>query len=246
MWLVGRSSHRFALALLPAAVLGISGVAGRIWAETLFAGSDIPRDHAEFGSNGIAVLSRSLLAIGDSFALGMVVAVLFVWIERGELAWWTRRRATTTGWSLVVVGSLGGLLLKDDHLWLMGTATSLAAAGVILLIVDPSARHEPSMLVRAAGWRPVEYTGEISLSFYLWHYPVIVVMSRTGLFGTDSLPSLLGSIFAVAGISFALASLTFKWVERPAMTGRWPRLGARKMFTFARRFRHSAESGGHG
>ena len=89
-------------------------------------------------------------------------------------------------------------------------------------MVDPSARNQPSALVRIASWRPIEYVGEISLSVYLWHFPMIVLVSRAGLFGDDSLASLLGSASVVTLTSVALGAMTFTWIERPAMTGRWP------------------------
>jgi peptidoglycan/LPS O-acetylase OafA/YrhL len=176
------------------------------------------------------VLSRSLLALGDTFAAGMVAAVFFVWTERGELPWWTRRRATVTAWTLVGVGTVVGLALHDSHPWFLGTATALAAGGIIVLMVDPSARREPSRLVRIASWRPVEYIGEISLSVYLWHFPMIILVSRAGWFGTDSIASLLGSTVVVAAVSIALGAVTFALVERPAMTGQWPvvRSGSRR------------------
>jgi peptidoglycan/LPS O-acetylase OafA/YrhL len=228
VWLVGRSSRRLALALLPPAVLGVAGLAGRWWAEHLYAqASGMTVFEAEFGSHGIAVLSRSLLGIGDTFALGMLVAVLFVWTERGELSWWTRRRASAVGWTLVVVGSIAALLIRETHPWFMGTCTSIGAAAVILLMVDPSARNQASRLVRVGSWRPIEYVGEISLSVYLWHYPMIILASRTGWFVDDSLASLLGSATVVTISSIALGAITFSWVERPAMTGRLPTLRSR-------------------
>jgi peptidoglycan/LPS O-acetylase OafA/YrhL len=223
VWLVGRSSRRLSLALIPPAVLGAAGLAGRAWSEHLYAQtSGLTVFQAEFGSNGIAVLSRSLLALGDTFAVGMVIAVLFVWTERGELPRWTRRIATTTGWTLVAVGAVGGFYLRESQPWFMGTFTSLAAGGVILLMVDPGVRRESSVLVTIASWRPVEYLGEISLSFYLWHFPMIVLASRAGLFGTDSLTSLLGSTVLVTIAATLLGAITFTWIERPAMTGQWP------------------------
>ena len=86
VWLVGRSSRRLALALIPPLVLGVVGLAGRAWAENLYGpGAGLTQFQAEYGDNGVAVLSRSLLALGDNFALGMLVAVVFVWTERGEL-----------------------------------------------------------------------------------------------------------------------------------------------------------------
>jgi peptidoglycan/LPS O-acetylase OafA/YrhL len=228
VWLVGRSSRRLALALVPPSVLGAAGLAGRAWAEHLYAqSSGLSAFEAEFGAHGVAVLSRSLLGLGDIFAVGMVVAVLYVWTERGELPRWTRRTATTVAWTLVVVGAAGGLVLRDSHPWFMGTFTSLAAGGVILLMVDPGARREPSRLVAIASWRPIEYLGEISLSLYLWHFPMIILASRAGLFGTDSLPSLLGSVLLVAAAATLLGAITFTWIERPAMTGQWPTLRSR-------------------
>jgi len=168
------------------------------------------------------VLSCSLLGLGDTFALGMVVAVLFVWTERQELPRWTRSRATATGWGAIVVGTVGGLVLRDSNPWFMGSFTSVAAGGVILLMTDPSARGESSWLVRLASWRPVEWLGEISLSFYLWHFPMIVLVARADLFGTDSWGSLAGSVALVSAASALLGSITFTLVERPAMTGQWP------------------------
>jgi peptidoglycan/LPS O-acetylase OafA/YrhL len=220
VWLVGRSPRRLAVALLPAAVLGVAGVSARVWAEHLYAGSSgLTPYEAEFGANGIAVLSRSVLGIGDAFALGMVIAVLFVFIQRGELSWWTRRRAAVTGWTLLPLGAIVALALHDARPWLMGTFTSVAAAAVILLVVDPGARDESSVLVRIGDWRFLEYTGRVSLSLYLWHYSVLIMVTRAGIFEEDSLLSMLGSTVVVATIALALASVTFRWVEHPAMTG---------------------------
>ena len=122
----------------------------------------------------------------------------------------------------MLVGSIGGLALRESHPWFMGTFTSLAAGGVILLMVDPGARRESSALVRIASWRPIEYLGEISLSLYLWHFPMIILASRAGLFDTDSLASLAGSVLLVASAATLLGAITFAWIERPAMTGQWP------------------------
>lgn len=223
VWLVGRSSRRLVLALIPPLVLGVAGLAGRAWAEHLYApGSGLTQFQAEYGDNGVAVLSRSLLALGDNFALGMLVAVAFVWTERGELPWWTRRRAHAAGWTLIVLGVVGGLLIRDAYPWFTGTLTSVAAAAIILLLVDPTARQESSVLVRMAAFKPLEYVGAISLSVYLWHYPVIVLLSRAELFDADSVTSLVGAPAIVAAVSIALGAITFAWIERPAMTGQFP------------------------
>ena len=93
---------------------------------------------------------------------------------------------------------------------------------IILLLVDPTARQESSVLVRIAAVKPLEYVGAISLSVYLWHYPVIVLLSRAELFDSDSVTSLISAPSIVAAVSIMLGAITFAWIERPAMTGRFP------------------------
>lgn len=213
-----RGTRRIWWALLPAGVLLVAGLAGRVWAEAWFARrDDLSTFSAEFGANGIAVLSRSLLALGDNFALGMVVAVLFVWIERGDLPWLTARRITVVGIPVILVCGALGVVLHDPHPWFTGTAMALASAVILLMVVEPTARRTPSTLVRLAGNRPLDYVGRISLSTYLWHYPVIVLASRFDLVGGDTPATMLWAPLLVATVSLALGAVSYRWVELPAM-----------------------------
>jgi peptidoglycan/LPS O-acetylase OafA/YrhL len=222
--LVGRFKHRLAAALLPAVLLWLAGLIGRVWAEHLYAGMPgISSLEAEYGPHPVAVLSRSLLGLGDMFAAGMVVAVLFVWTERGELPWWNRRRAKIVAGCSIMVGIVGAASLHEIHPWFVGAFTALVAGGAIMLIADPEARREPSVIVRLVGWPPAEYLGKISLSVYLWHYPVLILLTRAHLFTVDSIPVAIGSTVTVAVLAVALGSLTYTWVERPALTGKRPR-----------------------
>lgn len=219
----GASRRAFAIALVPAGFLIVVGLAGRAWAEHLYRGRpDLGAFSAEFGANGVAVLSRSLLALADNFGFGMAVAVVFVWMERGRLGRWTHRRVMTWGTAVIVAGGLLGLLVHDSHPWFMGTFIALASAALLLLLVEPTARGTDSALVRLAGFRPIVYVGEISLSVYLWHYPLILLASRWNLIGGDSALSMAWSPLLIGAASIALGALTFRFVERPAMAGRLP------------------------
>jgi peptidoglycan/LPS O-acetylase OafA/YrhL len=117
------------------------------------------------------------------------------------------------------VGAAGGLVLLNVQHWFVGTFTGLAAAGLLLLVADPTARGRDTRISRLAGVPPLRYVGEISYSVYLWHVPVIVLVSRLDWFRTDSPATLLGALVIVAAASIALGSITFRWIERPAM--RW-------------------------
>ena len=217
----GSSRSRLLLALVPAGVLFLMGFAGRAWAEEWYdRRPGLSTFSAEFGENGIAVLSRSLLGLGDNFAFGMVVAVLYIWMRRGELPWLTHRRALAIGTVLVLGGGLGGILLHEAHPWFLGTSMSAASAGLLLLLVEPPARGIDSAVVRFATIPPLEYVGRISLSVYLWHYPMIVLASRFDLVGGDSVGTMLWAPLLVSSAALVLGSITYAFVERPAMAGR--------------------------
>jgi peptidoglycan/LPS O-acetylase OafA/YrhL len=217
----GRSRRGLVLALVPPGVLFLLGFAGRTWAEEWYERRPgLSTFSAEFGANGIAVLSRSLLGLGDNFAFGMVVAVLYVWMRRGELTWLTHHRVLVLATVLVLGGGLGGILLHDVHPWFLGTSMAAASGGLLLLLVEPAARGTDSAVVRFASFAPLEYVGRISLSVYLWHYPMIVLASRFDLVGGDSLATMLWAPALVSAAALVLGSVTYALVERPAMAGR--------------------------
>lgn len=88
-----------------------------------------------------------------------------------------------------------------------------AAATALIIAAGPTTpRWSPLRILDA---RPVQYTGGISYSWYLWHWPLIViapfVLSRELRF-MDRV--------AILGLSFGLAALTKHFVEDPGRT-RW-------------------------
>jgi peptidoglycan/LPS O-acetylase OafA/YrhL len=95
-----------------------------------------------------------------------------------------------------------------------------ASGGLLLMLVEPTGRGTSSTLVRFASIPALEYVGRISLSVYLWHYPMIVLASRFDLVGGDSLVTMVWAPALVSAAALVLGSVTYAFVERPAMEGR--------------------------
>ena len=66
------------------------------------------------------------------------------------------------------------------------------------------------------GWRPLVYIGRISYSLYLWHWPVIVFYRM--LYGGELDPR---ATVTVVTLSFALAVLSYHFVETPFRSARF-------------------------
>ena len=87
---------------------------------------------------------------------------------------------------------------------------ALATAGVIACVALVPA----SPWARALSLRPVRYVGAISYGLYLFHWPIFVVVdhARTGLDGW--------ALFALrVGLSFAVAAVSFRYLEMPVRRG---------------------------
>jgi peptidoglycan/LPS O-acetylase OafA/YrhL len=54
-------------------------------------------------------------------------------------------------------------------------------------------------------FRPLVYIGTISYGFYLWHYPIVLGLSKYGNMGK----------MAALMLSFGLASASYHWIELP-------------------------------
>jgi peptidoglycan/LPS O-acetylase OafA/YrhL len=107
-------------------------------------------------------------------------------------------------------------LLYDAATPFPGTAAILPVVATLVVIVagTPSGSLSPAPLMT---WRPVQYTGEISYSLYLWHWPVIILAPF--VLGREA--GLLDRVLLLVGV-VVLSALTKRYVEDPArFTHRW-------------------------
>lgn len=127
----------------------------------------------------------------DAILLGSALAL---WVARdGRLP---------RGW----VAALGAVMLlsatalggaADVYL----VAPTLAALGAVLLLARPA---------NLFAWTPLGFTGRISYSLYLWHVPMIYVIVHR--MNNDPLIVRVAALF---GVSYALAILSYRFIEQP-------------------------------
>ncbi|MDR6909287.1 peptidoglycan/LPS O-acetylase OafA/YrhL [Rhodococcus fascians] len=207
------------LAMIPVVVMFVVGITGKLYTASRVGPSGITDPKLlDWGPNEIAVLSRSFWSLADNFTYGMLAAVVFVAIDNGMLKgaiatrmrWWT-------GIAMIPTAVISLKLIDDNSRWQSSTV-AFGSALLILFIIVPLARGEKSALAERADWAPLSYVGMISLSVYLWHFPVLIVIGRFGWLAGDSVPGMAWNFLVIAVVSIAFGSLTYRFIEKPALT----------------------------
>ncbi len=117
------------------------------------------------------------------------------------------------GW-LGLGGLLTATLVLSSTTLFPGTAVLLPALSTAL-ILWATTRNPHSLIARTLGARPLQVIGRLSYSWYLWHWPVIVLGSAIIL-----APSLTVRM-SLAALSLVPAAASFWLVEDPIRHSRW-------------------------
>ncbi len=210
----GRSSRgRMRVALVPAGLLLALGIAGKIVASQTLASSS---QSELIGNTWHAVLERSFLAQADLFAFGMAAAVIVLAADDAKLRNAQILRSLAGGAAVViaiVVGLAYGSFGLDQRPY--NTITAAACALLILWLVLPGReRRSPALAVLNS--RLVVGIGIISYSIYLWHDPIIRWLGDHGHMASGA-AGLAVNVVVVLAISLVLSSITYRFVEAPAM-----------------------------
>lgn len=141
-----------------------------------------------------------------AFGAGAVLALV---LHRIRLGRW----AAAVSWAGIALIGLP-IFLFDTSMAYPGTGALAPVVGTMLVIAAgaPAGRFAPTRLMAL---RPIQTTGEISYSLYLWHWPPIVLLPAILDRELGFWPRL-----SIVGIAFALAWLTVHLVENPARFGR--------------------------
>ncbi|HET6964977.1 MAG TPA: SGNH hydrolase domain-containing protein [Acidimicrobiales bacterium] len=141
-----------------------------------------------------------------------------------ELRRLPRRARAVMGWAGLVAIAVACLAYGPSTPF-PGVAAVLPVAGAAGVIAAglPGGTSAAAALLGRPTMRAV---GRISYSWYLWHYPVLVLVPvAVG----HSLPALI--MLALAAGSGVLAVLTFRFVEEPARRARWLAVSPRRTLT---------------
>jgi len=154
------------------------------------------------------------LLLGTMLSLGM--------FPRLQLAW-LRNLATLAGIGMIAFS----VLTFSENTLFPGLSALVPCLGSALIIGAGEAG--PTLVGAILSWRPFVFTGLISYSLYLWHWPVIVLQHMGVLFGVSTLTSHYhGSMLTArrfdmlieVSVSLLLAVLSWRFVERPFRSGR--------------------------
>ena len=118
-----------------------------------------------------------------------------------------------SGWlGLVAIAAAGTLYTAGTPF--PGAAALLPVVGTVL-VLRAGGGLGASAVARALSVRPLRELGRLSYSWYLWHWPVLVLAAE--LYG--DLP--LGARLALVAASLGLAELSYRLVEDPVRRTSW-------------------------
>ena len=138
------------------------------------------------------------LLLGTLVALGLVPQFV-------NVIW--RNAASLVGIAMI----LAAAILYDKTTPFPGLAAALPCFGTALIIA--AGRNGSSWIGTALSLRPIVFVGTISYSLYLWHWPLIVFQGASGILAQGLSPK--AAKLVVLGVSFVVAALSWRFVERP-------------------------------
>jgi peptidoglycan/LPS O-acetylase OafA/YrhL len=208
----------FLLALLAPTILLVVGLVGRALIPVVnhFAGTT---DFIllNWGPNIAAVFTKSIFTNADNFAMGMFAAIVFVAIEQGAMPDRFTRRIRMLSAAAILPVLVFSAAFFAIAVQFVTAGVGVVAALMILVVVVPLARGRKSRLATFLDVRPIRYVGEISLSAYLWHFPMLLLLGRLGWMAGDTLPGMLHNIVLLLAVTILAATVTYYLIEKPAM-----------------------------
>jgi peptidoglycan/LPS O-acetylase OafA/YrhL len=161
----------------------------------------------------------------DTRAFGLLfgAALAMVWPSRSLTTNLTvSARQILDGIGVVGLVAIGVLIWRTNDYSSFLYQGGMVLLSVATVMVITALVHPATMLGRALGWRPLRWIGVRSYGIYLWQFPIIVLTTPPPYSGVDPIRATLQ-----VAASFALAALSWRFIEEPIRHGALGRLWAR-------------------
>lgn len=176
-------------------------------------------DDIPFGPTWYAVLNRSVFGQADLFGLGMIAAATV--LSARTLSNLGIRNLRRASWALFLAAPvvLFAFIASGPTSGEAATqAMAIEAATLMCLMLLPGRDRVSAGIVWFLDTTLMLKLGEYSLSWYLWHYPVILwFQAHAKWLHFHSLPTLALAYVVVCAVVCVLSYVTYNWVEKPAM-----------------------------
>jgi peptidoglycan/LPS O-acetylase OafA/YrhL len=208
-----RQGRRFAV-LAPAVLLLAVGISGKLVAAYVFHPGPVHGWQSDWQS----VVERSFWCQGDLFVFGMALAVLRVDAEDGLVHFSRRVRTAALPLGLLAYLATARMMGSSEQLGysFYNTLMAFAFACLLALVVLPTRGTQASLLVRLLETRPFVSLGLISYSLFLWHEPLVRWLQGHGLTIAGAIGLGINTL-VLLGLTVVLSTLTYRWVELPAL-----------------------------
>jgi peptidoglycan/LPS O-acetylase OafA/YrhL len=206
-------SRRAFVALLPPLGLLVLGLAGKLVAGTVLGASP----GAGYETDWHSVVERSFLAQADLFSFGMIAAVGHGEFSDGTLRLPRHWRAGALAIAVAIAVPCALSFGQGQLSYLpQNTAVALAAALLVAVVAYPDPRGGTAFAGRILDTRIPVAVGLVSYSVFLWHEPLIRLLADAGVM-RPGWSGLAFDLVVTAALTGVLATLTYRWVERPAL-----------------------------
>ena len=179
----------------------------------------------------------------DTHAFGLLLGVALAFASRGAAPRWLTRGSTPTATGVVGAVAVAGIVGLAFLPPLAGALTYpgvLVAASLFTVTAIACGIRTGSWFGRALDVAPLRWVGVRSYGIYLWHWPVMVLLTQAATGGAPdaATPLWIGALTLV--LSLVAAAASYRWVEMPirrhGFVGSLRALGARLSGTPQRRF----------
>lgn len=155
-----------------------------------------------FGFDGVRLAFYTALTRSWQFGAGVLIALAAPRLARSMLA------RNWSGWAGLAM-ILAAALFFDKGTVFPGYAALLPTLGAALALISGLNSERMGLVSRALSYRPLVRIGDLSYSWYLWHWPLIV-------FAAANFPHIpLEASVSAAVLSLGVAWLSERWVENP-------------------------------